>query len=285
VEFVRPAACSTPNSIPDGIWRSVVSSRSAAQPDLLPDRVERSHRMPLRSQLAHAAKAVYDGILGDDLGNVFGKEKSLQQRALGTVSLASGFLPFGKVAGLGLGAVRAVPVAAVTTGAHAAEQAGGDALLHESMAAAKSVLRDVGGAHPSLDLQAIERGRSGEPHTLAKHVAKDEAFLKDRVLKEGKNDASTFTDEASAQRSADAVIADPRNQATIAKWIDDGMLRNLRLDGPVSGDPIGRVLTRADVIAGLSSRIATNATVILKADLHSPSNYTILTAYPSLQAR
>lgn len=227
-------------------------------------------------------------MLGDDLVNVLGNGRSLQQRALGMLSLSSNFVPIGKAVGVG---VKAVAHLGAGLGAnslvHVAAMLGGPATktilanaVHEQTSAAlRSVVRYVGGAFASLDLKAIEIGFTGKPHTLAKHVAKDLAYLKDRILK-GKSTASTYVDLATAQRAADAVIAAGENQVRIQKWVDRGMPLTLTLESTIPGKPLGAVLTRADVNAGRTGTLTNSAMVVLKADAKSPTNYTILTTYP-----
>lgn len=241
----------------------------------LPDRIERSAES-LGTHAAYGAKAAFDFMIGDDLDSVFGRNKSLQQREFGTLSLASNFIPFGKIGSIGLKALERV-------GFGFARHAIGDGLARSGIDSFLSTARDVGGIYPSFDLRAIEKGLHGTPHTVLQHVAKDDQFLKSRIVDQGKRVASTYTDVESAQRSTDSVIGDPINQVKIQKWIEGGMESNLVLSGRVPGGPIGRTLTRSDVTAGHPSQLASYAKVILKTDAGSPYKYTILTSYPAIR--
>ncbi len=57
------------------------------------------------------------------------------------------------------------------------------------------------------------------------------------------------------------------------------------LEGSVPGDPIGRVMLRADAAAGSCARDTNDAKVIFKAEARLPTGYTILTSYPILTHR
>jgi len=59
----------------------------------------------------------------------------------------------------------------------------------------------------------------------------------------------------------------------------------LPLEGSVPGDPIGRVMLRADAAAGSCARDTNDAKVIFKAEARLPTGYTILTSYPILTHR
>lgn len=227
----------------------------------------------LRANVAYGTNAAFNFIIGDDLENVFGRAKSPQQRELGTLSLASNFIPVAKFAGIGSKIFTRLGMALV-------DHVLGDGIARKGVDSLLSIVRDVGGVHPSFDLQAIERGLPGTPHTLLQHVGKNDAFLKSRIVHQGKEAASTYTNLESAQRSTDYIIGNSINQVKIQKWIEGGMKSNLALSGHVPGEPIGRTLTRGDVALGHPSQLSTDAKVILKRDADSSYKYTILTSYP-----
>jgi hypothetical protein len=203
------------------------------------------------------------------LDDAFGTDKTFTQRANGTLSHASDFFPIAKAAGLGIQTIAHIEIGL------------GCSALREAVAAATSIVRDVGGQHSSLDLQAIEKGAKGEPHTLKFHVGKSVAELLQRFVSERIQRSSTYTDLASAQRSTDYVIGKPENQAKIATWLRGGAKGTQVLDGSVPGDSIGWTISRLDVEAGLPAKAANDARVVLKADSSWPTGYTILTSYPT----
>ena len=162
------------------------------------------------AHVAHGSIAAFNFIIGDDLENLFGRAKSLPQRELAILSLASDFVPFRKLTGIGFKVLEHFGTALV---GHAI----GDGIARPGVDSLLSIVRDVGGIHPSFDLRAIERGLPGTSHTVLQHVAKDDAFLKSRIVHQGKEVASTYNDFETAQRSTDSIVGDPINQAKIQK--------------------------------------------------------------------
>ena len=146
---------------------------------------------------------------------------------------------------------------------------------------AAGIVRNVGGAYPSLDLRAIERGGAGRPHTLQRHVGKSDVDLRERLATEPVPASSTYTDLASAQRATDFVIGTSQNQAKIEMWLENGAKGTQLLDAAVPGAAIGRVLSRADAATGRGAVASSDAQVVLKADSNSPSGYTVLSSYPT----
>ena len=198
------------------------------------------------------------------------------------------FIPFGS-ASFGIKTVEHVALAldarihehgAIDTVSHAGQHAGLVA-MREAEAATISVVRDVGGRYPSLDLQAIEKGGIGQPHTLERHVGKSDAELRERLATERVPASSTYDSLASAQRSTDFVIGDSANQSRIGAWLERGARGTQLLDGTVPGAPVGRVMSRAEGAAGRSAQTTSDAQVVLKADPSSPSGYTVLSSYPT----
>lgn len=259
-------------------------------------------------------RKAYDFLIGDDIGNAFGANKSIGQRLLGGVNLA-------------LDATLVVPgVDEVTVGIKAAEEGGkglteGGKVASEAEKAAKlaeleraragaiakgeHAIGEVEGkslAHPSQDLSRIEslEQKAGEPHTEFFHVAKDDAFLQRRLtdpLKKADGSvltdragnpkylgvASSFADGKTAQEAVNKTFADPANQAKIARWLTNGSKGNLALTEEV-GKEIGSGIRRADLLAGTPKHIATSdVRVVLKADKTYPEGYKVLTAYPDVK--
>jgi hypothetical protein len=280
---IPPSVLGSPISRPFASSPGAPHSLRADQPAMPSDRVELRGGEFLRTSLAGAARSVYGFLLGDDLDNAFGASKTSVQRGLGMVSLAANFVPAGKAVGLG---VKALEHAGVSILERAGVDAGGR--VAERVAAESADLADIraaaagkaGGAdHPSPNLQAIEKGRPGLPHTLAKHV--NDRF-EDRFAAEPRLEASsTYTDVAAAQRATDFVVGRLENQAKIGQWLKGGAKRNLPLEGTVPGSPIGKTIERADYAAGKAAEKTNDARVVLKADPASPNGYTVLTSYPT----
>lgn len=151
---------------------------------MAPDRIERSQRDSLGLQLQHGAGAVYDFLLGDDFRKTFGADETLGERAIGAASLASDFVPIGKIAGLGIKAATHVAVgigtrasvhAAIDVATHVAEDAAKLAQRERTRLAAiasgEHTIAEVDGkrlAHPSQDLEKIESliQRSSAPRRI-----------------------------------------------------------------------------------------------------------------------
>lgn len=281
---VRPAASSSPIPIYDTLLRSKPPSSPIPQPGLAPDHIERERPT---SSLLRGAKVTYDLLLGEDLDRVVGKHESIGERGLGALSLGSNVFPMGKALGIATKALAHLGVALggnalAHLGAFGATDLGRAAIRtaeHESVAI--SIVRDVGGKYPSLDLKAIEKGVRGHPHTIREHVGKTIDDLKARLRKNSHIPSSSlYHDLATAQRSVDFVVAKAENQARIADWLKDGSKRTLTLRAHVPAESIGTTISRADAAASRDAVATNDAIVVFSRDSQSPTAYTILTSYP-----
>jgi hypothetical protein len=110
-------------------------------------------------------------------------------------------------------------------------------------------------------------------HTLARHVARTNEELRERIERERNiSAASTWTDRATAEVAVGQGLEVDRNR--VESWIRRGYPRaNLALHYN-AGRVIGRSLRRGD------SRTVdcSNAVIVLRAD--GPENFYVLTTYP-----
>lgn len=119
-------------------------------------------------------------------------------------------------------------------------------------------------------LLELDEARGG--HTLARHVGRSEAELRDRLRRERISAASTYTDRAIAEAAVGAALE--RNREKINHWMArKGGHPNLVLDYD-NDEPLGRTLHRGESQA----RSCSGATVVLKWD--GPGQYHVLTSYP-----
>jgi len=122
------------------------------------------------------------------------------------------------------------------------------------------------------DLAAAERLGG---HTLARHVGKSDAQLRDRLRREpGISAASTYPDRETAERVVAAAIA--RSIRRIDGWSSrTGQRPNLALDyRGEAADVIGRTLRRGET----APRPCIDAVVVLR--WHRDGYYYVLTSYP-----
>jgi hypothetical protein len=111
-------------------------------------------------------------------------------------------------------------------------------------------------------------------HTLARHVARSDAQLRERLGREpGISAASSYTTRAVAERTVARTLA--RNVVRVTTWMArSGSRPNLALDYRGAHDEIlGRSVRR-----GRDPVDCTNAIVVLKWD--GRRNYYVLTSYP-----
>ncbi len=123
---------------------------------------------------------------------------------------------------------------------------------------------------PMHDL-GIDEAHGG--HTIARHVGKSDAELRQRLQDEPNiSAASSYTDRNTAERVVGTALQ--RNESRIQQWIGRGPRRaNLVLDYTDPSDAIGRVMyPRA-----MGSVPCDHAIIVLKADADS---YFVLTSYP-----
>ena len=123
---------------------------------------------------------------------------------------------------------------------------------------------------PGYDLGRDEQ-RGG--HTLARHVARTDQELRERLERERNiSAASTWTDRETAEATVGAALAAERSR--VESWMRRGFPRtNLALHYN-SGGIIGRSLRRGDAQAVG----CTSAVIVLRAD--GPESFYVLTAYP-----
>jgi Bacterial CdiA-CT RNAse A domain len=128
-------------------------------------------------------------------------------------------------------------------------------------------------ANTGYDL-ARDEARGG--HTLARHVGRTDAQLRDRLRREQISAASTYTDRAIAQRVVARTLE--RQRARVDEWLArKGSRPNLALDYRGDGrETIGRSLTRRS-----SQTIpCSNAVVVLRWD--GSRGFIVLTSYPEV---
>ena len=121
---------------------------------------------------------------------------------------------------------------------------------------------------------ARDEARGG--HTLARHVGRTDAQLRDRLRREQISAASTYTDRATAERVVARTLA--RQRSRVDQWLArKGSRPNLALDYRGDGrEAIGRSLTRRS-----SQTIpCTAAVVVLRWD--GGRGFIVLTTYPEV---
>lgn len=121
---------------------------------------------------------------------------------------------------------------------------------------------------------ARDEGRGG--HTLARHVGRSDADLRDRLRREQISAASTYTDRATAERVVARTLA--RQRPRIDQWLArKGSRPNLALDYRGDGrETIGRSLTRRSP----QPVPCTGAVVVLRWD--GARGFIVLTSYPEV---
>jgi hypothetical protein len=119
----------------------------------------------------------------------------------------------------------------------------------------------------------LEAGETRGGHTLARHVGRTDAQLRERLVSEpGISSASTYTTRALAERTVARTLRD--NADRVRTWMARrGNRPNLALDyrGP-RGDVLGRNIRR-----GQEAVECTNAILVLR---WSGRDYYVLTSYP-----
>ena len=128
---------------------------------------------------------------------------------------------------------------------------------------------------PTRDL-SIDESRGG--HTLARHVGKTDADLRDRLRREQISSASTYTDRAAAERAVGTALA--AGGRTLEAWQSrTGRRPNLVLHyRSPNHEPIGRSLSRSQQAAVPADR----ALVVLRWDERAGDFY-VLTSYPEAE--
>jgi hypothetical protein len=184
------------------------------------------------------------------------KGRGEQVTWLGVAAEAMAFVPGGKIAGAGVKAVEHAVVAKLEqTAAHEIEHTA----VHEVEIVAAGLAKNTGAKQAALGAEsepglstrlvpdgglARHEGVNGS-HTIAKHVGKSLAYLKNRIATEMKGVVSTFVSRAEAETSIAAGLEAKRVE--IAKWLQGTGKKTLALDHDL-GRQIGMVLYRdADV--------------------------------------
>jgi hypothetical protein len=121
---------------------------------------------------------------------------------------------------------------------------------------------------------ARDEGRGG--HTLARHVGRTDAQLKERLRREQISAASTYTDRATAERIVARTLA--RQRSRVDQWLArTGSRPNLALEYRGDGrEIIGRSLTRRSP----QTIPCTDAVVVLRWD--GNRGFIVLTSYPEV---
>ncbi len=133
-------------------------------------------------------------------------------------------------------------------------------------------------AAPAADARydlARDEARGG--HTLARHVGRTDADLRERLRREpGIGAASTYTDRATAERVVARTLA--RQRLRVDQWLArKGQRPNLAVDYRGDGrETIGRSLTRRSP----QPIPCTNAVVVLRWD--GGRGFIVLTSYPEV---
>jgi hypothetical protein len=125
---------------------------------------------------------------------------------------------------------------------------------------------------PATHDLSIDEARGG--HTLARHVARTDDQLKQRLQQERNiSAASTYTDRQTAERAVGRSLRE--SDARIRQWFGRGERRpNLVLDFSDPTNSLGRVLYRG----AMGSVPCDHAIVVLKAA--GAQDYFVLTSYP-----
>ena len=133
---------------------------------------------------------------------------------------------------------------------------------------------------PTTDLASarydLGRDEARGGHTLARHVGRSDAELKERLQREPNiSAASTYTDRATAERIVARALA--RNRTRVDQWLArKGSRPNLVLDyrSSAGDEPIGRSLPRRS-----SQPVpCSDAVVVLRWD--GQRGFLVLTSYP-----
>ena len=136
---------------------------------------------------------------------------------------------------------------------------------------------------PPADVRAISdrydlaRDESRGGHTLARHVGRSDADLRERLRRERQiSAASTYTDRATAERVVARTLT--RNRARVDQWLArQGSRSNLALDyRGEKREPLGRSILRRSP----QPVICTDAVVVLRGD--GPRAFIVLTSYPEV---
>lgn len=131
-------------------------------------------------------------------------------------------------------------------------------------------------AEPASARYDLGRDEAHGGHTLARHVGRSDAELKERLRREPNiSAASTYRDRVTAERVVARALAE--NRARVDQWLArKGSRPNLVLDyrGNPGEEPIGRSLSRR----GPQPIACSDALVVLRWD--GQRGFFVLTSYP-----
>lgn len=123
-------------------------------------------------------------------------------------------------------------------------------------------------------LQAQEGGPH-HGHTIARHVGKSDADLRDRLDRDGVPVASGFYDLETAAIAIARTIKHAPNDARVRRWLDDDETRRRLALRRLFDKPIGRIVYRGG--DGKDGRTA--VAVLVKRTIDGRPGYRLLTAY------
>jgi hypothetical protein len=119
----------------------------------------------------------------------------------------------------------------------------------------------------------LEEEEAAGGHTIAKHVAKDRAFLLNRLATERIPAAGTF---ANSRVAASAISRTIRaNPVVIKDWVAQGAIRPLAIELDMN-EAVGQLIKRGSTELQTASKVR----VVLKRALISGKDYFVLTSYP-----
>ncbi|RNL77989.1 hypothetical protein EFW17_23590 [Halostreptopolyspora alba] len=111
-------------------------------------------------------------------------------------------------------------------------------------------------------------------HTLDRHVGKDVEWLRRRAERDDLPQASSFTDQRTAEIAISNSLA--RNQNRIDNWINDADdAGQLVISKDPAGGNVGPIVRRDG-----SVKDGRKVTIVLRKDPNSDTGYRVHTAYP-----
>ncbi|MFI1965332.1 RNase A-like domain-containing protein [Streptomyces pathocidini] len=126
------------------------------------------------------------------------------------------------------------------------------------------------------DLKGDEGAKGA--HTIDRHVGKADAELRARLRTDPTiTGSSSFLDEASAQRFADAAILD--KQSEVGRWLDGGKSPSKVIEVQFE-EVTGRSLSREDFLRGTGPHDVNGIRVVLRRDPDMESGFRIQTSFP-----
>ena len=140
-----------------------------------------------------------------------------------------------------------------------------------SARAVHSLERGAIGSRQPLTWLGRHEGGSMGAHTLSKHVGKSDQYLRKRLAREtDRAQVSTFTDEATAERSIRALLQE--NSTAVEKWLRSPTTKRKEIEGVMPHD-VGRIMSRGGAV-----RAGRGVKMVLVKDSSMPDGYRILTS-------